>query len=117
MTAEYPIPLNLQEALRDMVYRYAAGEWTPADPDVYASIDRKPFTFEAACGLIDVFDDQLPEDLLHLLLANIHYGDEDLKEDLATKGAYSSAARAMRLLMQRRKEAYRKREEARRERE
>ena len=116
MSSEDPIPRDLQEAFKEVVYRYAQSEWTPDGPELLVSIDFKPFGFETVCGLVDNFDDPLPEDLLHLLLANIHCRDEDLKEDLATKRSYSSAARALRLLMQRRKEAYRKREEARRER-
>jgi hypothetical protein len=116
MSAEYPIPRSLADALGEMVLSYAAGDWTPDLEDyLRVSIDRAPYGYESACNLIEIFDDTLPEDLLHLLSANIHHGDEDLKEDLATRGSYSSAARALRLLMQRRKEAYRKREEARRE--
>jgi hypothetical protein len=118
MSAEYPIPRNLADAFGEMILNYAAGDWTPSGEDyLRVSIDRVAYGYESACNLIDIFDDALPEDLLRLLSANIHYGDDDLKEDLATKGSYSSAARALRLLMQRRKEAYRKREEARRERE
>jgi len=74
-----------------MVYRYAAGEWTPDGPDIYVSIDFKPYTFEAACGLIDVFDDPLPEDLLDQLLPHIHDqdSDDDLRNDLAARKSYS----------------------------
>ena len=88
--------------------------WTPAGPNLLVSIELKPYSFESAYSLIDTFDDPLPEDLLHRLLANIHYRDEDIKEDLATRRSYSSAARVLRCLMQRRKEEYRRLEEARR---
>ena len=107
MSAECPITRNLVDAFGTMVLSYAAGDWTPSGPDyLRVSIDRDAYSYESACNLIEMFDDPLPEDLLVQLLANIHYGDEDLKEDLATKRSYSSAARTMRLLMQRRRDVY-----------
>jgi hypothetical protein len=82
-----PIPRNLQEAFREMVYRYAAREWTPDGPDVEVSIDFKSYSFETACGFLDTFEDPLPEDLLDLLLVQIHDQDSDLRNDLAAKKA------------------------------
>ena len=114
MSAEYPISRSLADALEDIALRYAARDWTPAGPDLLVSIDLKPHSFGGACNLIEIFDDPLPEDLLNLLMANIHLGDEDLEDDLATRRPYSSGARTLRLLMQRKREAYRNFEELRR---
>jgi hypothetical protein len=116
MNSEYPIPRNLQEAFKEVVYRYAAREWTPDGPDLEVSIDFKSYSFETACGFVDIFDDPLPEDLLDLLLAQMHDQDSDLRSDLASKKSYSSGARSLRLLIQRRKDAFREREKARGER-
>ena len=115
MSAEDPIPENLADAFGEMVLRYDASDWTPDDPyNPRVFVDRNSYDFASLCTLIEGFHDPLPDDLLAILSGNIHYGNEDLEEDLAINGSYSSAARVLRLLMQRRKEEFRKREEARR---
>ena len=100
----------------EMVYRYAAREWTPDGADIEVSIDFNSFSFETACSFVDNFDDSLPEDVLDLLLAQIHDQDSDLRSDLAIQKSYSSGARALRQLIQRRKQSFRDREKERRER-
>jgi hypothetical protein len=112
-----PIPQSLADALGRMILSYAAGDWTPAGgDDLRVTIDRAYHSYEWACSLFENFSDPLPADLLHRLLGSIHHGDEDLIRELAAKGSYSSAARTLRLLMQRRKAAYRRLEEIRRSR-
>jgi hypothetical protein len=77
MSAESPILRSLSDALGEMIHAYAAGDWTPSGEDyLRVTIDRQAYSYEAACGLIDNFDDPLPDDLLHRLLANTHLGDE-----------------------------------------
>jgi hypothetical protein len=72
-----------------MVAYYAAGDWTPADAEYHrVSIDRVPCAYESACSSVEIFDDPLPDDLMDALLAKIHYGHQDLKEDLAAKKSY-----------------------------
>jgi hypothetical protein len=107
MSAKFPIPPQWQEAMRHIVYTYAAGDWTPGGPDddLYLTVDLIPYTFEAACDFIGVFDDALPEDLLKLLLVQIDALHRDLRGDLADRKTYSAAARSLRLLMQRKRDA------------
>jgi hypothetical protein len=113
-----PISQSLADAFGEMIHNYAADYWTPEGGDnLRVMIDSKPCDYESACGLIESLDEPLPEDLLLLLSKNIHHGDDDLRGDLAAKGSYSSAARVLRHLMDRRKERYRRREEDRRARE
>jgi len=64
MSSEDPIPRDLQEAFKEVVYRYAQSEWTPDGPELLVSIDFKPFGFETVCGFVDNFDDPLPEDFV-----------------------------------------------------
>ena len=106
MSAKYPMPPEWQEAMRHMVDTYAAGDWVPGgSDDLYVTVDLSPYTFEAACVFIEAFDDALPEDLLKLLLARIDVLHRDLRADLAHRKTYSAAARSLRLLMQRKKDA------------
>src|SRR5271168_5170353 len=92
--SEDPIPENLADAFGEMVLRYDAGDWTPDDPDnPRISVDRNSHAFASLCTLIEGFHDPLPDDLLAILSGDIHYGNEDLEEDLAINGSYSSAAR------------------------
>jgi hypothetical protein len=113
-----PIPQSLADALGTIILSYTAGDWTPAGgDDLRVTIGHAAYhSYEWACSLFENFSDPLPEDLLQRLLDSIHHGDEDLKRELAVKGSYSSAARTLRLLMQRRKEAYRRLKEIRRSR-
>jgi hypothetical protein len=117
MSAEEPISPALANAFGRMVFGYAAGDWTPSDPgQPQVSIDRgKAYDYEALCNLVESFDEPLPDHVLVVLVAQIHFGNEDLKADLLAKKSYSSAARVLRLLMQRRKDELRKLEELRKE--
>jgi hypothetical protein len=67
--------------------------------------------------LVESFDEPLPDHVLVVLAALIHHGNEDLKADLLAKKSYSSAARTLRFLIERRKEQYRKLEEMHKPRE
>jgi hypothetical protein len=113
--AEDPIPQNLQDAFRDVVHLYS--DWSPALPDREISIDGKPFSMSTVCGFVSGFDDQLPEDLFEVLSSYMHTQDQDLQEELAVHESYASGGRCLRKLMERRRDAYRQREEALRARE
>ena len=113
MSAEYPITPDLQEAFKEAAVRYVLRDWTPSAPEVFVSIERKSYSFESVCSLVDIFEDPLPGDLLDWLLVNMHYRDNDLKHDVAAKKSYSSAARSLRLMMQRDMDGFRLLEEAR----
>jgi hypothetical protein len=36
-----------QDAFKEVVHRYAAGEWTPDGPELLVSVDLKPYSFES----------------------------------------------------------------------
>jgi hypothetical protein len=109
MNAEEPISPALANAFGRMVFGYAAGDWTPSDPNPpRVSIDHESYEYEALCKLVESFDEPLPDRVLVVLVGQIHYGNEDLKADLLAKKSYSSAARVLRLLMQKRKDQLRK---------
>jgi hypothetical protein len=107
MSAEEPISPALANAFGRMVFGYAAGDWTPSDPGhpQVSIIDHgEAHDYETLCKLVESFDEPLPDHVLVVLVAQIHHGNEVLKADLLAKKSYSSAARVLRLLMQRRKD-------------
>jgi hypothetical protein len=105
MNVENPISPALADAFGRAVFGYAAGDWTPSDPNPpRVSIGNESYDYEALCKLVEAFDEPLPDHVLVVLVAQIHHGNEPLKADLLAKKSYSSAARVLRLLMQRRKD-------------
>ena len=59
MSSEDPIPRDLQEAFKEVVYRYAQSEWTPDGPELLVSIDFIPATVkfvpsQSQCGADNV---------------------------------------------------------------
>ena len=112
MSAEHPISQTLADAFGRMVYGYALGDWIPEKPElVRLSIDYKSYDYESFCRWIEEekFDDPLPEVLVTTLLGQIQHPDSDLKHELAKSPSYSDAAKALRHVMEKRKDDYRKR--------
>ena len=108
-----PIPPNLADAFHQAVWLYE--DWSPALPELEVSIDRKPFSMSAVCGLVDSFSDPLPEQIADRLLSYMHIQHPQLKERLGAERTYSAAARCLRGLIEDRKAEYRRLEELRRE--
>jgi hypothetical protein len=108
------IPSHLSEAFHHAVWLY--DDWSYAMPELEVSIDRKPYSMSAVCGLVDNFSDPFPDQVFDRLFSYMRIQHRHLKERLWAERTYSAAARCLRELIEDRKAEYRRLEELRRNR-
>jgi hypothetical protein len=99
-----PIPERLSEAFHHAVWLF--DDWTPSVPELEVSLDRKPFSMSAVCGLVDTFNDPLPEQIVDRLLSYMHIQHAELRGKLAQDRSYAGGARCLLGLIDSRKAEY-----------
>ena len=104
---------ELAEAFSWAVYHYRH-VWTPGTPEITRKLSNGSFTMIGVCDLVDKFTDPLPDGLFDILRSETHLGTD--VSALDADRTYRGGARHLRLLIDAKKEAARKREELRRNR-
>jgi hypothetical protein len=109
-----PIPADLSEAFHEATWLY--DDWSPALPELEASVGRKSFSMSAICSFLDTFTDRLPNRILDRLFLYMHAQHRELKERLGKSPTYSTGAYCLLKLIEDRKAEYQRLEELRRNR-
>jgi hypothetical protein len=92
------IPANLRNAFYFAILN-TPRHWSDEDPDAEViSLDRKPFTASAICGLVTKFADPMPR-FIYDALRELGYAEEDL--------SHAAGARFLISLIENRKALYR----------
>jgi hypothetical protein len=92
------IPTNLRDAFYFAVLN-TPRHWSGEDPDPeFISLDRKPFTASAICGLVTKFANPMPR-YIYNVLRELGYAEGDL--------SYAAGARFVISLIENRKALYR----------
>jgi hypothetical protein len=85
-------------------------DWSAALPDQPAiPVDGKALSVRQVCDLVAAFDDRLPDDVCDHLLAEMHFGSDDLRLKLVGNPTYATAATCLRELIERKLAAYQQR--------
>ena len=104
MNEDDPLLENLSEAFNNAVWLFA--DWTSSLPELEVSLDRKPFSMSAVCGLVDGFSDPLPEQVVDRLLSYMRIQHAELKHKLTLDRSYAVGARCLLGLIDSRKAEY-----------
>lgn len=97
-----PIPENLRGAFRDAVWSYA--DWNPALAEPEVNLGDRRYALSAVCGLMDGFEDSLPEDIFDRLMfyvREIRY--TLLRQKLVADHSYAAAGHCFLRLIEDRK--------------
>jgi hypothetical protein len=92
------IPEDFRAAFREAVGLFY-GWWGPA-PEPLVSLDQKPITISAVCGLVTKFNEAMPE-YLRQALCDLKRGNRDLRDP-----SYGSGARYLLELIEAHKAEY-----------
>jgi len=87
----------------DEAVLYFERNWSPSLPDQKAiPVDQKLRSIPEVCALVESFDDWLPRDVYDTLFHQMHFGSEDLGQELGKSRTYATAARCLLKLIERR---------------
>ena len=82
---------------------YFQRNWSPSLPDQKAIlVDQELRSIPEVCALVESFDDWLPHDVYDTLFHQMHFGSEDLGQELGKSRTYATAARCLLKLIERR---------------
>lgn len=97
-----PIPEHLREAFRSAVLSYA--DWNPALAEPEVNLGERRYALSAVCGLVQGFNDRLPEDTFDRLMSylrEIRY--TLLRQKLVAGNSYAAAGHCFLRLIEDRK--------------
>jgi hypothetical protein len=100
-----PIPDDLGAAFRTAVWLYS--DWIPSLPELEVQFGSKLHTMSAVCGLLDSFNDRLPDDVFDKLMSymrDIRY--TFLRQRIVAEQSYRAGARCFLRLIEDRKRQY-----------
>jgi hypothetical protein len=102
-----PIPDNLSATFRSAVWLYS--DWMPSLPEPEVRFGTELHTMSAVCGLLDGFEDRMPDDVFEKLMTymrDIRY--TLLRQKIAAEQSYTAGARCfLRLIEDRKRECLR----------
>ena len=96
------LPDDLRAALRSAVWLYS--DWMPSLPEPEVSFGHQFHTMSAVCGLLDGFNDRLPDDVFEKLMSymrDIRY--TLLRQKIVAERSYTAGARCFLRLIEDRK--------------
>jgi hypothetical protein len=97
-----PTPDNLRAAFRSAVWFYS--DWMPSLPEPEVRFGHELHTMSAVCGLLDGFNDQLPDDVFEKLMNYMHdIRYTLLRQKIVADQSYRAGARCFLRLIEDRK--------------